>query len=271
MIGDARNGRGGSWGDDDVILFAPTGGGTIFRVPAGGGDAKVVTRLDTERGENAHYWPFILPGSRKFLYFVRSVRPENNGIYIAAMDGSGATRLVSSLSSAIYAPPLDGLPGCLMWVQNDDLLAQPFDPDRAVLSGQPARIASGVRVIEAQRGLLASASRTGAVAWAPARGHRTVRWLESRWRGRDTVPIEEGDVQQRSSHRGCRRIYPAPTHGDLSLRLRGAHLSASNAECRLRRTARLVARRRRVVHTGNDAGLRTMMRVRLDGSMPPSN
>ena len=195
VIGDARNGRGGSWGDDDVILFAPTGGGTIFRVPASGGDATVVTRLDTGRGENAHYWPVVLPGSRKFLYFVRSFRPENNGIYIAGTDGSGATRLVSSLSSGIYAPPLDGLPGHLMWVQNDDLLAQPFDPERAVLSGEPARIATGVRVIEAQRGLLASVSRTGAVAWAPARA-ALVRftWFDRDGRRGDTVPTEEGDL-----------------------------------------------------------------------------
>ena len=179
VIGDARNGRGGSWGDDDVILFAPTGGGTIFRVPASGGDAKVVTRLDTGRGENAHYWPVVLPGSRKFLYFVRSFRPENNGIYIAAMDGRAPRASSPRCPAASTRLRSTGCPviscGCRMTI----LLAQPFDPERGVLSGQPARIASGVRVLEAQRGLLASVSRTGAVAWAPARAELArFAWLD---------------------------------------------------------------------------------------------
>ena len=111
VIADVPNARGGSWGDDDVILFAPAGGGVICAGARARRHAEAVTRLDTSRGENAHYWPVILPGGRKFLYFVRSIRPENNGIYVAAIDGCGATRLVSSLSSGIYAPPLAGRPG----------------------------------------------------------------------------------------------------------------------------------------------------------------
>jgi eukaryotic-like serine/threonine-protein kinase len=274
VIADAPNGRGGSWSEDDVILFAPRGGGTISRVLSSGGKAEVVTHLDTSRGENAHYWPQILPGSRKFLYFVRSFRPENNGIYAAAMDGSGATRLVSSLSSGIYAPPLDGRPGYLLWVQNDDLLAQPFDADRAVLSGQPAAIASGVRVIESQRGLLASVSRTGVVAWASPRS-ALIRfaWYDRDGRRRDVVPIEDGDLQQPTispdggrllytrvangtadiylydfASRSSRRISPSPDYDEQPL------WSPDGAE---------------IMYTGTDQGQSTMIRVRVDGSAPP--
>jgi Tol biopolymer transport system component len=274
VIADAPNGRGGSWGDDDSLLFAPTGGSTIFRIAASGGTAEVVTRLATERAENAHYWPHILPGSRRFLYFVRSARPENNGIYVAAIDGSGATRLVSSLSSGIYAPPLDGSPGALLWVQNGELLAQPFDADRATLSGQPTAIASGVRVLESQRGLLASTSRTGAVAWASARAASgRFTWFDRDGRRRDAVPVEEGDVRQPSiSPEGGRLLYTRVANGTADIFL---YDFAARTSRRITPSPDYDEQPlwspdgTEMAYTGTDAGASTLMRVRLDGSVPP--
>jgi Tol biopolymer transport system component len=275
VIADAPNGRGGSWGDDDVILFVPAGGGTIYRIPADGGEAAAVTRLDTARGENAHYWPHILPGHRKFLYFVRSTHPQNNGIYIAGLDGSGATRLVSSLSSGIYAPPLDGSPGHLLWVQNGELLAQAFDPDRAALSGQPAAIASGVRVIESQRGMVASVSRTGAIAWASARaGLGRFASFDRDGRRGDLLSIEEGDLfHQTISPDGGRLLYTRVVNGTADIFLydfatrnsRRITLSPDYDEQPLWSPDGA-----EMAHAGSEAGVRSLMRVRLDGSMPPA-
>jgi len=273
-IADAPNGRGGSWGDDDVIVFSPNGGGTVFKVAAAGGQPVAVTRLDTSRGENAHYWPVVLPGSRKFLYLVRSARPENNGIYVAASDGSGATRLISSLSSAIYAPPLDGSPGYLLWVQNGDLLAQPFDADTAALSGQPSSIAAGVRVIEAQLGTLASVSRTGTLAWASARAAsgRFV-WLDRDGRRRDPLAIEEGDFYQPAiSPDGTRFLYTRVVNGTADIYL---------YDFAARRSQRITPSpdydeqpvwspdSTEMMYDGNESGMASVRRVRLDGSVPP--
>jgi len=142
----------------------------IFRVPERGGDAKPITTLDPSRGENAHYWPVALPGGRKFLFFVRSTTPENNGIYLGSVDGvTKPVRVMTSLSSALYSPPRDGEPGKLLWVRDTELLAQAFDPDTGALAGEVESIAKDVRVEESQRGTFASISNTGTVAWASAR------------------------------------------------------------------------------------------------------
>ena len=272
-IADVVNARGGSWGDNDENMLA-TGGGAIARVSARGGTPQDVTRLDTNRGENAHYWPLILPGSRNFLYFVRSVRLENSGIYAAAIDGSNPVRLVSSLSSGMYAPPLDGRPGYLLWVQNGDLLAQPFDVERAALSGQPSTVASGVRVLDAQRGLMATVSRTGAIAWATPRAtYSRLTWYARDGRRLEAVPIDiEGGLQFTISPDGrrlaftrpvdgmgdiyvydfavgkSRRVTPSPDYDEQPI------WSSDSAE---------------LIHKGNDQGLTTLMRMRLDGATPP--
>ena len=170
VIATAPNGRGGTWTDDGVILYSPIGGGVIYRVSDRGGDAKAITALDESRGENAHYWPVAIPGGKKFLYFVRSSTPENNGIYLGSLDGSGKPlRVMTSLSSALYAPPRDGESGKLLWVRDGELLAQAFDPETGALSGEVSSVAEDVRVEESQLGVFASISNTGAIAWASAR------------------------------------------------------------------------------------------------------
>jgi serine/threonine protein kinase len=168
VIADAAGGRGGAWSEDGTIIFA-VGGSALSRVSASGGAVSALTKLDLSRGENAHYWPMFLPGSQRFLYFVRSTKVENGGIYVGHMDGSPSVRLVASLSSGILArhPVTSGW--YLMWARDQDLLAQPFDVESLTLSGDVATIATGIRVEGSQRLAYVSASLTGQLAWATSR------------------------------------------------------------------------------------------------------
>jgi Tol biopolymer transport system component/tRNA A-37 threonylcarbamoyl transferase component Bud32 len=197
-IADIQQGRGGSWSDTGVILFTPRGSGVVHRVSARGGAVETVTALDAGRGENAHYWPVALPGGRGFLFFVRSTRPENNGIYLGSIDGSAPpVRIVTSLSSGVYAPPRGDGPGHLLWVRDGELLAQPLDIPAARLTGEVMTLASDVRVEESQRGIFASVSSNGTIVWASARASD----LELAWFARDgrrlgTLPVAPGKILQ---------------------------------------------------------------------------
>ena len=122
-VAPIETGRGGSWSDSGVLLFTPKGGGVIHRVPERGGTVEKITTLDAGRGENAHYFPVALPGGKQFLFFVRSSRAENNGIYLGYLDGkTQPVRLVTSLSSGLYLPDGDATPGRLLWVRDGQLL-----------------------------------------------------------------------------------------------------------------------------------------------------
>ena len=108
------------------------------------------------RGENAHYWPVALPGGGSFLFFVRSTRPENNGIYLGSLDKKGqAVRLVTSLPAA-----------CMRrrWKRPRSPALGPrrrtpctvVRYHAARLTGDVRTIATDVRVEESQRGNFAS-------------------------------------------------------------------------------------------------------------------
>ena len=194
-IADASAGRGGSWSEDGTIIFTGVGGGTITKVAATGGAVTPVTTLDLSRGENAHYWPTFLPGGKQFLYFVRSTRVENGGIYLGWLDGSKpAVRLVSSLSSGV--PALNPSTGELnvLWVRDGELLAQPLDVSASALRGEATAIARGVRVEESQRLTYATASHTGIIVWGTARAADRAFGLYGRdgrrIRGLDIAPGE---------------------------------------------------------------------------------
>jgi len=163
-------GRGGSWSKSGRILLTPVGGGAVQVVDAGGGEPRPVTRVNREAGENAHYWPVWLPDGKHFLYFIRSGRRENQGVYLGQVldDGPDETRhrVIASSSSAILAPGESGEPPMLLWVEDGALLARAFDNEGGKVFGPVTRIADGVRVLESQRGAVISASTNGTLTWA---------------------------------------------------------------------------------------------------------
>ena len=138
---DAPNGRGGAWNRDGVII---AGGLNVplFRVPAAGGEAQPLTRLDLTPGENDHRWPVFLPDGKHFLYSVRSSRPNVAGIYIGAIGAKERTRILGDESNAAYAPSRDG--GYLLFSRGGNLMAQPFDAGKLRLSGDPFPVAEQV-------------------------------------------------------------------------------------------------------------------------------
>ena len=68
VICDARNGRGGTWSREGVILFAPATTDPIHRVAAAGGNSTPVTVLDEKSGQASHRFPVFLPDGKHFLF-----------------------------------------------------------------------------------------------------------------------------------------------------------------------------------------------------------
>ena len=141
--------RGAAWGPDGTILFTPSFTTPLFKVPATGGTAEPLTELDQSRAQTSHRWPSFLPGGRRFLYFARANKKEAEGVYVGSLDSKEQKFLLNSSLLAAYAPAGGGTTaaaatGHLLFVRDKTLMAQPFDPDRLELSGEPHVAADGV-------------------------------------------------------------------------------------------------------------------------------
>ncbi|HEX6733148.1 MAG TPA: protein kinase, partial [Pyrinomonadaceae bacterium] len=138
IVCDLPAARGGTWNRDGVILVG-TIAGVIYRVPQAGGEPTPVTTLDPSRFETTHRWPHFLPDGRHFLFFARSGKLENTGVYVGALDSKETRKLLPNVLSAMYAPP-----GFLLFLRNETLMAQPFDASELKLTGEQVPIAEQV-------------------------------------------------------------------------------------------------------------------------------
>jgi Tol biopolymer transport system component/tRNA A-37 threonylcarbamoyl transferase component Bud32 len=157
-ICDAPQARGGSWGGDGTILFAPDLGTGLFRVSAAGGAPVAMTSPDRARGETSHRFPHFLPDGRHFLYYARTSGSEKEWVYSASLDSKEGRPLLQAASSVFYSPD-----GYLLFVREGTLLAQPFDASRLRLSGEPVPVAESMNY-------LGSSVPDGYAAFSAAKG-----------------------------------------------------------------------------------------------------
>ena len=122
---DAPFERGGSWGTDGYIYFAPTNLSGIWRVPEGGGTAIEVTKKDLSKGEISHRWPHIIPGT-KILLFTEWTGPGNDEHNVAVKEIGAADHHV--LVKGADAPRYSAKLGMLFYKRLADLFAVTWRP-----------------------------------------------------------------------------------------------------------------------------------------------
>ena len=151
----------GGWSRDGVILYgvrASAGNSSgIWRVPATGGAPVKVTQL--RPGDLVHVPAGFLPDGRRFVYLSvgnAALGGTDNEVRIGSIDAAPEAQSADVLLRSDALPAYAD--GQLLFVAEGSLMAQPFDPDRAVLSGSPVQLASGVNA-------LVSVSENGRLAY----------------------------------------------------------------------------------------------------------
>jgi serine/threonine protein kinase/Tol biopolymer transport system component len=137
-ICDAPRPRGGTWGADDSIVFAPmsTDAG-LYRVPAAGGQPKEITTVDRPRGERSHRWPRFLPDGRHVIFTVDDWSADYTRKSVAVVDVQTGKR-TTLLTGACDASYLVG--GYLLFGGDHTLNAVRFDPSTLVVSSLPVTV-----------------------------------------------------------------------------------------------------------------------------------
>jgi serine/threonine protein kinase/Tol biopolymer transport system component len=151
---------GGAWGPDGTILYS-NGASGLSRTSSSGGSPMPATSLNPSHGDVVHRWPHFLPDGRHFLYFARA-NLGYRGVYAGSLDGGEPKLLLKGESNAIYV-----VPGFLLFVDGDTLIAQRFDSGKLELFGDRIVIESHVGITSSSHAGV-SASRTGVLAHAAA-------------------------------------------------------------------------------------------------------
>ena len=207
VIAAAPNPRGGAWGPDGTILFSVSVGVVLQQVAASGGTPAPLTKLDLANGESAHRWPQFLPGGRRFLYWVRSSKPNRTGVYLGSLDRPHEKILVvESLSAGAYSLPRGRDEGYLLWVRENGLVGQPFDPGRGLVSGQPVSIAGAedVGTVGAINQSLFSLSNEGTLLFSGADDNYQLTWFSRDGKALSAVDKSDRYVAVRISPDGTR-------------------------------------------------------------------
>ena len=170
VVCDAHAGRGGSWGADGTIVFAPDIYGPLVRVPAGGGTPTPATRADQKA---THRNPWFLPDGRHFLFTLRELSAHFGAIAVGSVDGDEPRVLLERGSNPQYAD------GFLVSVVDGNLVAQHFDAGRQALEGQAVPIAAAVEYYNPRDLAHFSVSGPGLLAYRQVRLRRTqLVWLD---------------------------------------------------------------------------------------------
>jgi len=158
-LADAVNGRGGTWGTDGTIVFAPSSGGPLLSVGAAGGAPVAATTLDSTRRESGHRFPCFLPDGEHFLFVALPEGPTGWNVFVGSTRSRTVKHLMTARSAPVYAEP-----GYLLFERDGRVMAQRFDPRRLELSGEAHAIAVAPSDSDLDAEPAASASRNGRLA-----------------------------------------------------------------------------------------------------------
>ena len=174
----------GDWGADGSILFSKSTGRAIYRVPAAGGAAVEVTRLDASAGQLAHDTPFMLPGDRAALVTVG--RADGQHVGVARLD-TGEVRTLTPGQQPRYSPS-----GHLLFVRGDAIYSARFDLERLEITSEPVAAVERIEPASLSGTTHFAVSNTGTLVYLPRHASIDLRTLV--WVNRDgveeTLPIE---------------------------------------------------------------------------------
>ena len=129
---------GGSWGDDDRIVFSSYQGIGLMRVPAAGGKCESLSAPDRQAGEATRRWPQILPGGQ--LLFTAGGGGSYDSAKILVLDlRTGRSRVLVNGSAGRYVPS-----GHLVYVRRGTMFAVPFDIKQLSITGRETPVIEGI-------------------------------------------------------------------------------------------------------------------------------
>jgi len=184
---------GGTWSEDDTIIYAASIGSGLLRVPATGGEPEVLTRPDGASAGYLHGYPHVLPGGQSVLF---DVQGQTSGGAVLSLD-SGQWEIVLPMTRGVPAifDESVGSPGRLL--QSDlagGIRAAPFDPAHPALTSAGVSILTDVYYDSEEQAWLALSS-TGTAVYVPGNPAKSsLMWADRQGRT-ESLGVDQGRYQ----------------------------------------------------------------------------
>lgn len=189
----------------DTILFVRYSAGAslpgLYRVNAMGGEPELLVPATRGPGRiGLPWWPQFLPDGRRFLYvnLTGANRVIRHEVMLGSLDGSPPKRIADIDSRVVYAA------GHLLFVRDGTLLAQPFDPDEAQLTGEAKPLVNDLHYFRSTGMAAFAVSQNGRLAWRSARRPKRLAWLDRNGAEIATIATANFDAEGRLSADGSR-------------------------------------------------------------------
>lgn len=158
----AADWAGGSWGRNGKIVYTQAYNTGLWMVSEGGGDARMLTKPDSTKGELGHWWPQILPDGDHVLFTAYRTPLESATIEVLTIS-SGERRVIwTGGVYGFYVPT-----GHLLFAVGETIRAVPFEIDTFEVKGTPGAVVEDVAMNLTDGAAAFDVSETGTLAYLP--------------------------------------------------------------------------------------------------------
>jgi Tol biopolymer transport system component len=143
ILATALAGRGGSWGNKGVIIYAADAQSPLQRINADGTGMAPATLGIRTKDDQSHRWPMFLPDGDHFMFwagnFANAKDDRLSGIYASSLEGKDRKLVLLCHSNF-------GFDAHNLYYADEQrqLVSMAFDASTATVSGSPAVVANAV-------------------------------------------------------------------------------------------------------------------------------
>src|ERR1039457_5142232 len=189
---EAPYSQGGTWNEDNTIIYAASLGSGLLLVPAGGGTPESLTKPDGAANGYAHVFPQALPGGRHVLF---GVWGQKQGTAVLSL-ASRKWELVLPRTSVAWGvfDPAGGSGGRLLLVnESGDMRAAPFDAAHPAPTSADTTVLSNVYFeMETETEGWLAVSHTRTAVYAPGNPVRmSLVWVDRQGRSEAVSPDQD--------------------------------------------------------------------------------
>ena len=182
------NVRGGTWGKDNTVVYAPNYTGPLLRISTAGGQSEPATQITSEERIGTHRFPQFHLDGRHFVFYASTGGGTEPGfLYLGELGSLESVELGPASSRAVFAGS-----DHLLYVRGEALVAQRLDLESRQLEGEPLSLGitlPGSLAVSGYRSL--STSGTGILTHRrETRGITTLRIANRQGETLETLPAD---------------------------------------------------------------------------------